>query len=142
MPAAMTTFEATKETVQGFIRMFKCERCNECERAIARIFVGPWDVARLAKFLEIEPANFLNRYTFRDGNAYYMRAPCPFFAAGGCMVHNFKPSVCLQFPFNQTVKCKTNDGIEHNFITINTGCPAGKKLAEKFAINPESVGVG
>ena len=136
MSCWMTTFEATPETIAGFIRMFKCERCNKCELSVKKIFLLRTDVERLAKHFGITGRQFLNRYAYMEGGSWYLPAPCPFFDGEGCTVHYYKPNVCIQFPFNQTVKCG-----DRTMLTINVGCPAGKKLAEKVAINPESVGV-
>lgn len=134
----MTTFEATPETVAGFLRMFKCERCNKCEQEIGKVYVDHNDVRRLSKHLGMTDSEFIKKHTYMElpGHKLYMTAPCPFFSGDGCTVYEARPMVCQVFPFNKSVKCG-----DKMMLTVNTGCPAGKKIAENFAINPESVGV-
>ena len=143
----MTTFEYTPSNVMSFLAMFECERCNECERNLQppRIFVTEKDAVRIANHLGITEDEFREHYTYTVNKivsskivkATYMPAPCKFWDGFSCKIWDVKPEVCCQFPFNQPVKCGNK-----MMITINTKCPAGKKLAEKFAINPETVGVG
>ena len=139
MPCSMTAFEYTLANVMSFLSMFECKRCNECERNLQppRINVTQKDAIRIAKHLNMSPVDFLKEYCYPVGNKAYMPAPCRFWDGFSCKIWDVKPEVCCQFPFNQPVKCGNK-----MMLTINTKCPAGKKLAEKFAINPETVGVG
>ena len=150
MSCSMTTFEFTKETFEGFYQMFHCERCNKCEQEVGRVRLYDYDVQKISKYLGITEDEFREYYTYtvnkmvdnRLVRETYMPTPCPFFDGEGCLIHNCSPEICIQFPFNQPVPCKNKKGEIVRVLTINTGCPAGKKLAEKFAINPETVGVG
>jgi Fe-S-cluster containining protein len=130
----MTTFEFTPANVMSFLAMFECERCNECERKISRINVTRNDAIRIAEHLNMSPDDFLEKYCYPEDKKVFLPSPCPFWDGFGCRIWEVKPEVCCQFPFNQPVKCGNK-----MMITINTGCPAGKKLAEKFGINPAEV---
>jgi len=114
--------------------MFKCEQCNACEEEIGMILLYPQDIEKLSRNLDMPQEDFLKYFTYEENGKTYLPAPCPFYDGDGCLIHDFSPQQCIQFPFNQPVPCG-----DKMMLTINTGCPAGKKLAEKFAINPEKV---
>ena len=136
----VTLFEASKETIEGFLRMFKCQRCQPscCTKVNDGIVVKDSDVIRLADHLGIGFKEFEKQYTFHMNGERRIKGPCPFYSEeiNGCTVHDFRPIVCFQFPFNKVVDIKGK-----KFVTICGDCPAGKELGERFGIKPESVGV-
>lgn len=124
-------FVMTKETFQGMMYYFECQRCNLCEKVITCVRVTPDDILRISNHLNITIADFHSKYMM---NETHMPSPCPFFDGEGCTIHAVRPLVCVQFPFNQTIKIKGRD-----YMTVSMECPAGKIIGEKFGITLDKV---
>lgn len=133
----LTLFEPTKEVIEGFLRMFECQRCGLCcTTSMGGIVVRHGDTVTLAKALTMDWKTFEQAHTVFREDERRLPVPCKFYENRGCSVYESRPQVCRQFPFNKSIEIKGK-----RFLTICGDCPAGKKLAQRFGIVPESVGV-
>jgi uncharacterized protein len=83
---------------------FECQPgCTECCRQKGFVYLAPADVANIAAYLHLTPAEFERRYVYRTARRMRLRVPrdssCSFLLAGGCSIHAVKPAQCRIFPF-------------------------------------------
>lgn len=136
-------YEAKAENIVRFLNEFKCQRCEKscCQRLDSHdgIILRNGETNLLAYNLRISHRQFKDRYTFLKDSKRFLVAPCPLYSEDikGCSIHQFRPQVCRQFPFNRSIEIK-----EKKYMTVNVDCPAGKVIGEKYGVIPESVGVG
>lgn len=86
------------------LTVFACRMCGHCCTGRGGIIVGPRDLERLAKYLNLAPDTVLERYCERMGGKWQVRSGedgvCIFFREGtGCTVHEGKPAICRAWPF-------------------------------------------
>ena len=81
---------------------FSCMRCLKCCSS-KKIQVNPYEIARLAKNLEISTTEFIARYTTDNGSfiRFDENNSCIFLAAEGCRVHPDRPLVCRLYPLGR-----------------------------------------
>lgn len=96
---------------------FDCDLCGNCCKGREDILLSPYDVFRLAKGLNMTTEAVIKKYcSVYLGSqsrlpviSLYPVAPnahCPFLS-DGCLVHDFKPSVCLMYPLGRYLKEET-----------------------------------
>ncbi len=87
---------------------FVCQRCGNCCRIEGQVRLTAEDITRLAEFLKITEAAFIQDYTrldnLRKGLALKDGADgaCLFLNAHGCQVNPAKPQQCRDFPVKWT----------------------------------------
>lgn len=78
--------------------------CGECCQGEGGIVATLEEQHSMARYLNLDPANFQALYIRRSGDKFFVRTGsdglCFFFAAGkGCLVHPVKPGPCRAWPF-------------------------------------------
>jgi Fe-S-cluster containining protein len=92
------------ETARGATFGFTCRACSKC-CPHKYIQVNPYEVARLARFLNLSTTAFLERFT-EHGGAILKRNTddaCVFLNGLGCGVHPARPLVCRLYPLGRRV---------------------------------------
>jgi len=112
-----------------------CQGCSSnCCRSL--IVVSPFDVERMAKFLEMSIQDFLERHTketYCEGiEVTAMKGPsCQFLnEKGRCAIYPARPNCCVFYPF-------LSFGIQTDVerIIAPEDCPTGMKVHEYFREN-------
>ncbi len=81
-------------------REMDCLECANCCKTTSPIFRDV-DIDRLAKHLNIRPAELVTRYLQLDDEGDYVlrTAPCPFLGADNyCSVYTARPRACREYP--------------------------------------------
>ena len=79
---------------------FSCLDCANCCKTIGPRLIQK-DIERLAKYLKIKEAEFIEQYveTDEDGDFVFRNHPCPFLMPDNyCMVYENRPRACRQYP--------------------------------------------
>lgn len=115
---------------------FKCQQCGKCCMNREDIILNPFDIYNGAKYLGIEPIDFLKQYCFTNLGAH-SKMPmvllattdngfCPLLKFdvkdGGkfkCTIHPAKPGACSNHPIGVTFVTNMETG-EHNMQYIKT----------------------
>jgi len=111
---------------------FECTRCGECCRGPGRARLSVVDVQRLARFLNLAIADFVERYTelvvfVKPGDASEPDAElvlkkaagaCVFLRGDECAVHLGKPDGCRLGPFTYGIL-----GSDRNWAHFQRICP-------------------
>lgn len=107
----------------GFFR-FSCKRCASCCRSGALLY--PFDVARLARELELPTRQVISRYTeftVHEAGWFLLQTAvrpkgCVFLNDSSCLVYPARPMVCRMFPLGRNLD---EDGAQSFFL--NPSCP-------------------
>jgi len=91
----------TKE-IEGL--RFQCQRgCTKCCDQEGFVYLTENDLINAARYLQMTPAAFEERYVYRTRFQRRLRKPrrsqCSFLTAEGCSIHAVKPTQCRLFPF-------------------------------------------
>ena len=83
---------------------FTCQPgCTNCCRQKGFVYLTEDDLARIAQFVGMQPAEFERVYVYRTKHLLRLRMPrhtqCHFLREGGCSIHTVKPTQCRIFPF-------------------------------------------
>ena len=83
---------------------FECQAgCTNCCTQKGFVYLTEADLARMAKFLKMRPADFERRHVYRTKTLLRLRMPrhtqCHFLREDGCSIHPVKPTQCRAFPF-------------------------------------------
>jgi len=89
---------------------YTCRACNRCCHNKA-IRVNPYEVLRLARFLDISTTQFIECHTEAGGTVLRPKenGDCGFLGEHGCSVHPDRPLACRLYPLARWV---TPDGTE------------------------------
>ncbi|ABL64528.1 YkgJ family cysteine cluster protein [Chlorobium phaeobacteroides] len=89
---------------------FSCKQCLQCCTA-KKIQVNPYEIARLARNLDISTTAFIARYTVHNGSFLQTthNKTCLFLGAEGCLVHADRPLVCRLYPLARHVNHKGDE---------------------------------
>ncbi|MCX6553387.1 MAG: YkgJ family cysteine cluster protein [Acidobacteria bacterium] len=88
-----------RETTDEVWRHIDCQACGRCCR-LDVVTVDDNDVARLARRLDITPAEFTQRHVkMVMGEQSMVTGPCPFLKGNSCSVYEDRPTACSDFPF-------------------------------------------
>ncbi len=108
-----------------------CLDCANCCKTTSPIFRDA-DVNRLAKYLRVKPAQFVNNYLHLDADGDYVlnSSPCAFLNRDNtCSVYNYRPLACKGYPHTD----RKNIYQIINLTEKNTEiCPAVCKIVEKI----------
>ena len=83
---------------------FECQAgCTNCCQQKGFVYLTEADLARIAQFVGMKPAEFERVYVYRTKHLLRLRMPrhtqCHFLREGGCSIHPVKPTQCRIFPF-------------------------------------------
>ena len=83
---------------------FNCQKCGQCCEGQGGIILSAADLARLAKFLNLNAARVVDEYGERKNGKLRLKTDrdgyCIFFRTGrGCLVHDGKPDICRAWPY-------------------------------------------
>jgi len=85
---------------------FQCQRSGNCCKThgeYAYVYLAPRDVQAIAAHLDLEPADFLARYTAEDEGYTILRIDsprCPFLQEDhSCGIYPVRPKQCATWPF-------------------------------------------
>jgi Fe-S-cluster containining protein len=83
---------------------FECQAgCTNCCQQKGFVYLTEGDLARVAQFVGMKPAEFERVYVYRTKHLLRLRMPrhtqCHFLREGGCSIHSVKPTQCRIFPF-------------------------------------------
>ncbi|MBM3322739.1 YkgJ family cysteine cluster protein [candidate division WOR-3 bacterium] len=83
-------------------KQIDCLACANCCREMSPA-LGPADVRRLAKTMQLTPAQFKRAFLKEaeaDPGRFLFRAkPCPLLEGNRCSQYDSRPKVCAEFPF-------------------------------------------
>lgn len=83
---------------------YQCQRCGNCCRWPGEVPVSDAEIARIADYLGLSEADFIERYTEvrrnRTGLTIVSRPDhsCLFLEGIECRIHAVKPALCAGFP--------------------------------------------
>lgn len=84
----------------------KCISCANCCKSISPTLYHN-DINRLAKYLKIRPAEFMDKYIMVDSdNDYVFKiTPCPFLDSDNyCKIYDARPKACREYPHTDRKK--------------------------------------
>ena len=91
-----------------------CRSCSQCcPRKYIR--VNPYEVARMARFLQISTTQFRDFYTEQNGAILKRNDSdtCVFLGDGGCGIYPERPLVCRLYPLGRQVAADGTEEWEH-----------------------------
>ncbi len=77
-----------------------CLECGRCCKSLGPV-IKDRDVDRMAKYLKLKPAKFIQEYLRldEDGDYVFKSMPCPFLMPDNyCMVYENRPKACSEYP--------------------------------------------
>jgi Fe-S-cluster containining protein len=89
------------------IRDFECAMCGNCCASQDLVQLTAYELYRLSKFLDVEPAEFFNKYCVVTATSLnpmphlYIKTTngaCPFLKDQKCSVHEARPYACQAYP--------------------------------------------
>lgn len=82
--------------------LFICTCCGDCCMGYGGTYLSDADIEAIARFLDISPQSFVDKYTTLSGNKRIIRQAesgyCVFWDRV-CTIHPVKPKMCRQWPF-------------------------------------------
>lgn len=84
--------------------VYECVRCGNCCRWPGPVRVTEAEIARIARFLEMSPEKFGERYTRLVDNRFALSltekadGSCALLEGNDCLIHEVKPRQCRDFP--------------------------------------------
>ena len=108
-----------------------CLSCANCCKTTGPLFEKK-DIARIAKFLRLKPAEFEAQYLRidEDNDWVLQQVPCAFLLAdNSCMIYEVRPKACREFP--HTDRPKIYQIAQHTQKNVAI-CPAAFEIVEKM----------
>jgi Fe-S-cluster containining protein len=82
--------------------LFECRMCGDCCRGYGGTYVSESDIKVIAEFLQVDPAEFKNRFCQLSGSRYVLAQAengyCVFWDEL-CQIHPVKPRMCRNWPY-------------------------------------------
>jgi Fe-S-cluster containining protein len=102
-------------------QIFTCQKCGECCRGYGGTFVSQGDIARISKYLNIDPDRFVSEFCQLSGDkpllAQHRNGYCVFWDKL-CRIHPVKPKMCKKWPFIESLLVDMN-----NWQMLASICP-------------------
>ena len=108
-----------------------CLQCANCCKTTSPIFRDK-DIDRLARYLNIRPADFVTKYLHLDTEGDYVlnTAPCPFLGADNyCSVYDARPKACREYPHTDRKNFHQILGLTLKNTAI---CPAAFEVVQRL----------
>jgi Fe-S-cluster containining protein len=122
--------EVVHEIVADVSAEIDCTACSNCCICMSAT-VGPTDIKRLAKRLEMPGQDFISRYCIENefGEHRISQMPCPFLNECVCTVYEDRPKNCREFPHlhKKDVRCRSIGLIQNAEI-----CPIAFNVLEEL----------
>ena len=112
---------------------FRCKQCGGCCRDRNDILLSPFDIYRIAKQLNKQPADVIYDYGYiyigqtskiplvslkmRDDTN-----ECPFLENGHCIIHTGKPAACALYPLGRFAARKDENDVKISYILQPVDC--------------------
>ena len=114
-------------------RHFRCQECGRCCRILTvGTKITPTDVRRLARHDGMTLREFHKTVT-KCEDSYLMAQPCRYLPGDRCRVHDIKPEICVNYPFQY----KAAESRESRWLIV-IACPGGKELIQKLLSGRQS----
>ena len=105
---------------------FHCTECGKCCKNRDDILLNPYDLYRIASFLNVEMGQVIQDYcVWYVGQtsklpvvAVNIKGDCPFLEDNRCRIHSAKPTVCALYPLG---RAGTENGIRYIVQDVNCG---------------------
>ena len=119
---------------------FKCRGCGKCCKQREDIILNPWDVFRIAKYLNLSHEQLIEKYCHRyigtDSRMPIIRLKpqgvnrsCPFLEGKKCRIHDVKPAVCALYPIGRMVQAPITEPFDPD-----------QEIVAGYIINPADCG--
>jgi hypothetical protein len=91
------------QDLQDKLKLFECQRCNECCRQPGFVYLSPDEAGKAAAFMNMEAFDFTNAYCELEDRRYLVlkKNPdesCVFLSEKGCLIYPVRPQQCRDFP--------------------------------------------
>jgi Fe-S-cluster containining protein len=93
-----------REATDEIWKQIDCTTCANCCRSL-QVVVDNKDIHRLARYFNMTPSRFTQKYIKRDegGTKFIASQPCPFLGEDNrCTVYEDRPQACRDFPYLHT----------------------------------------
>lgn len=121
--------ELTRENFKKYYALFKCKQCGKCCNGLrGGVLLYPDEIPRLADKAHLSKRQFKDRHTYVKDGKRFLNLPCLFYK-DGCSIYPDRPEVCMEYPLNKTYVKDSK-----HYMTVGMACPAGKELADKYAV--------
>ena len=111
-----------EDSNRGSRPVYECIMCGQCCYGEGGIFITEADAAAIAAYLNIEPAEFMDRYTARRYGRLEISTredgACHFLTDQVCGIHPVKPENCRRWPFMPGALKE-----EWGFLSMRNNCP-------------------
>ena len=105
---------------------FHCSECGQCCKNRDDILLNPYDLYRIARFLNVEMGQVIQDYcVWYVGQtsklpvvAVNIQGDCPFLEDNRCHIHSAKPTVCALYPLGRAA---TENGIRYLVQDVSCG---------------------
>jgi Fe-S-cluster containining protein len=116
MPYKDTLADVDYALPRGGAFSYQCNACSRCCHNKA-IRVGPYEILRLARRLDMTTTKFIEQHTEAGGTVLRMQADnnrgCIFLTQQGCSVHPDRPLACRLYPLARYVDPHGNETFGH-----------------------------
>jgi hypothetical protein len=122
---------AFHETHEEVFEEINCLTCANCCKTTSPIFY-PTDIDRVAKFLNMKPGAFGEKYLKIDAdNDYVLKSsPCPFLGDDNyCSVYEARPKACREYPHTNRKKMVQIMDLTFKNTLV---CPAVLEMVERL----------
>jgi Fe-S-cluster containining protein len=108
-----------------------CLDCANCCKTTGPLFTVK-DIERIAKYLNLKPGNFVQKYLHKDedDDMVLNTLPCSFLQSNNtCSIYDVRPKACREYPHTDRKNMKEILNITYLNISI---CPAVFDIVEKM----------
>lgn len=108
-----------------------CLDCANCCKTTGPLFTVK-DIERIAKYLNLKPGNFVQKYLHKDedDDMVLNTLPCSFLQTDNtCSIYEVRPKACREYPHTDRKNMKEILNITYLNISI---CPAVSDIIEKL----------
>lgn len=90
--------------IQGKLKSFECQRCNECCKKPGYVYLSEGESERIATSMNLDLYAFTEKYCeVIERRRLVLKKNvdefCVFLTDNGCSVHDVKPEQCKVFPY-------------------------------------------